>query len=107
MVEEQFIERRFELGQGELCVRFFTPSQAPGGEYQCHYCVQWPDREVRRYACGIDGIQALLLAMRTVHSDLLESETYKAGQLTWCNQSDLDLPPSWGAGPLYDPPPEP
>lgn len=102
-----FVERRFGLDGNDLVVRFYAPARAPGGEFQCQYSIAWPEREVRRYACGEDGVQALMLAMRTVHSDLVESEAYKAGRLTWCDQSDLDLPPTWGVGPLYDAPPPP
>lgn len=107
MTETPFVERRFEFDDGELVVRFFAPAKAPGGEFQCHYVVGWPEREVCRHACGLDGLQALMLAMRTVHFDLIESDAYKAGRLTWCDQADLDLPPTWGVGPLYYPPPQP
>ena len=107
MDETAFAERRFELDGGELVVRFYLPTLAPGGEFQCRYSIAWPDREVHRYACGLDGIQALMLAMRSVHSALAESDAYRAGRLTWCDQSDLDLPPTWGVGPLYDAPPSP
>ena len=55
----------------------------------------------------LDGVQALMLAMRTVHTELVESDAYKAGRLTWCEQTDLDLPPTWGGGSLYDVPPRP
>lgn len=105
MGEAAFVERRFELDGGELVARFHAPAKAPGGEFQCRWSIAWPDREVRRYACGVDGVQALLLAMRSVHSDLVESDAYKAGRLTLWDQADLDLPPGWGAGPLYDVPP--
>lgn len=107
MDESLFAERKFELEGSDLIVRFFVPFKAPGGEFQCRYSIAWPEREVRRYACGEDGIQALMLAMRTVHTDLVESDSYKAGQLTWCDQGDLDLPPTWGVGPLYDVPSPP
>lgn len=95
MGEPAFIERQFELGDRNLVVRFYTPAKAPGGEFQCWYSIGWPDGGVRRYACGLDSVQALMLAMRTVHSDLVESDAYKAGRLTWCDQADLDLPPTW------------
>jgi hypothetical protein len=107
MEEIPFVERRFDLDGGELVVCFYAPAKAAGGEFQCSYSIGWPEREVRRRACGEDGVQALMLAMRTVHSDLVESDAYKAGRLTWCNQADLDLPPTWGAGSLYDAPPQP
>lgn len=96
MDEAAFLEREFELNGGGLLVRFYMPSKAPGGEFRCGYSVGWPEREVRRYACGLDGVQALMLAMRIVHTELVESDAYKAGRLTWCDQADLDLPPTWG-----------
>jgi hypothetical protein len=102
MDETCFVERRFELDGGDLVVRFDAPFRAPGGEFQCRYLIGWPEGEVRSYACGLDGVQALMLAMRSVHSRLVDSEAYKAGRLTWCDEADLDLPPTWSAGPLYD-----
>ncbi len=45
-----------------------------------------------------------MLAMRTVHSELMESDLYKSGKLTYLKQYDLDLPPGWGDGQLYVPP---
>ena len=48
-----------------------------------------------------------MLAMRTVHWELLESAEYLSGELSFANQSDLDLPSSWGSGPLYHAGPPP
>lgn len=45
-----------------------------------------------------------MLAMKTVHSELLESDLYKSGKLTYLQEYDLDLPPGWGDGQLYVPP---
>lgn len=87
-----FLEREFEPDGHGLLVRLSTPSKAPGGEFQCRYSIMWPEREVRRYARGPDGIWALMLAMRTVHTELVESDTYMDGRLTWCEQPDFELP---------------
>lgn len=46
------------------------------------------------HTCGLDGVQALMLAMRIVHTELIESDQNKAGRLIWCDQADLDLPPT-------------
>ena len=105
MSETPFVERRFELDGGELVARFYLPAKAPSGEYQCRWTVGWPDRETGTYACGEDSVQALMLAMKYVHNELVESEAYKSGKLTLFGQGDLDLPPTWGAGPLYYVPP--
>jgi hypothetical protein len=105
MTETAFVERRFELYGGELVARFYLPAKAPGGEFQCRWTISWPTGEVGRCACGEDGVQALMLAMRSVHTELVESEAYKSEKLTLFGQTDLDLPPTWGAGPLYTIPP--
>ena len=105
MDEAAFVERKFDLDGSELVVRFYLPAKAPGGEFQCRWSIAWPGREVGRSACGEDGVQALMLAMQSVHSELVESDAYKARRLTLWDQADLDLPPTWGAGPLYNFPP--
>lgn len=107
MSDEAFVERHFALGDQKVVARFHTPALAPGGEYQCRWQIVWPDRESKFRACGIDGVQALMLAMRAVHSELVESEEYRSGLLTYLDQQDLDLPPAWGNGALYDAGPRP
>jgi hypothetical protein len=97
MDETAFVERRFDLDAQEVVVRFFTPFKAPGGEFQCRWSMTWPSGEAGRYACGGDGVQALLLAMRTVHSELVDSDAYKEGRLTLWRGAELDLPPPWSA----------
>jgi hypothetical protein len=102
--DEPFVERKFESGDDTVTISFLLPALAPGGEFQCRWSITWPDRVRQRYTCGLDGIQALMLAMKTVHSDFIESDLYKSGKLTYVDQYDLDLPPAWGDGQLYVPP---
>lgn len=104
MDEAPFVERRFDLDGDDLFARFYRPEKTSDGEFQCRWTISWPERETHRYACGEDGVQALMLAMRSVHWELVESDPYKAGKLTLYDQADLDLPPTWGAGPLYNVP---
>lgn len=105
MHDAVFVERRFDLDNHEVIARFYTPVLAPGGEYQCRWRIEWPGREQgreqERYACGIDAVQALMLAMRVVHTKLMETEEYQSGALTYLDQQDLDLPPTWGSAFLY------
>lgn len=102
-----FVERVFSSSSGDVVASFDTPYLAPGGEYRCRYTIAWPDLTRSREIAGIDGIQALLLAMRTVHTELRDSAEYKAGTLTYLDQADLDLPPGWGEGPLHEAGPDP
>ncbi|MFC7498500.1 DUF6968 family protein [Enterovirga sp. GCM10030262] len=84
-----------------------TARLAPGGEYRCRWRIIGLGQDRSRDAAGIDSVQALMLAMRTVHAELSESHEYKAGKLTYLDQTDLDLPPMWGSGSLYDAGPSP
>lgn len=102
MDEPAFVERRFELDGSELIVRFYIPTPLPEHDYKCRFLLAWPEKEVRRHAYGVDGTQALMLAMRSVDTELRDSDAYKSGRLTYLGQSDLDLPPTWGEGSLYD-----
>lgn len=107
MSEQSFVERLFELGDQQVIVRFHTPTLEPTRDYKCRWTLAWPDREERGHAYGADGVQALMLAMRSVHTKLVNCDAYKEGRLTYANQADLDLPPTWGVGPLYDAGPRP
>jgi len=102
MGDALFIERLFRFSDQEVAVRVYTPTLEPGGEYRCRWQIEWPDRSQRLATCGIDGVQALMLALRSLHSELVESDEYRNGQLTYLDQRDLDLPPTWGDGPLSD-----
>jgi hypothetical protein len=95
MPESTFIERQFTSGKGDVLARFDRPYLAPGGEYRCRWYLRFPDRERSFEAAGIDGVQALLLAMQTVHTELTESDEYKDGALTHLGNRDLGLPPAF------------
>ena len=105
MDEAVFVERRFTLDGSDLGARFYVPAKQAGGEFRCCSSIAWPEQEVHQSTYGEDGVQALMLAMRRVHFELVESDAYKAGRLTLWEQADLALPPTWGTGPLYDVPP--
>ena len=88
-----FVERHFDSPRGDVIARFEAPYPAPGGEYRCRWHLIDPDGTHSSEAAGIDGVQALTIAMRRVHSELAESADYKAGGLTYLGESDLGLPP--------------
>ena len=54
-----FPPRSFEAGGEWVIARFYAPTLSPGGEYQCRWEIEWPDRTQRHRAHGIDGVQAL------------------------------------------------
>jgi hypothetical protein len=96
-----FVERCFDVNGNVLMARFYLPVLNPSGEFRCHWSLKSSNLEIRRYACGEDGLQALMLALRAVSTELSENEGFKSQRITLWGQTDLDLPPGWGAGPLY------
>lgn len=95
-----FIERRFDLRpQGEIRTAFSRPEPITAHLWQCGYRVAWPDHEFHSRAYGLDGVQALLLAMEWVHLILLAEAAYREQEgsgetyvLTWQGRSHLAFP---------------
>jgi len=92
-MKDAFIERRYELRGGlEVLVRLEGPRPGERGDFRCDYEIVWPDRVRRFYAGGVDEVQALYLAMKSVHAELLFSPEGRRGEITWLGSSDLGLP---------------
>ncbi len=60
------------------------------GDWRCDWVIHWPHHpEQTRYAVGVDSVQALLLAMKSVSSELYNVEP----DVFWHAPGDkLDLP---------------
>jgi hypothetical protein len=95
MSDAAFVERQFDNGGTPVVCRFFKPTRQADGEYQCRWSIDWGNGERNLRAIGIDSIQALLLAMRVAHTELIESEPFKQGKLTYLNERELELPPAF------------
>lgn len=89
---EIFVEREFELRENEVVVaRIFRPVQREV-DFRCDYEIVWPDR-TRRFAMhGIDGVQALIHALKIVRVELISSPEGKLAQIRWVGMEDLGLP---------------
>jgi hypothetical protein len=44
------------------------------------------------YAAGIDGIQAIVMALQKIGAELYTSDEAKAGLLTWLGERNLGIP---------------
>jgi hypothetical protein len=51
--------------------------------WKCEYEIGWPVNPRRSKACGIDSVQALLIALQTVGVELYTSEAHQSGKLRW------------------------
>jgi Domain of unknown function (DUF6968) len=69
-------------GDIQVPVRLFQPEQRDG-MWICRYEIDWPNRTKSHLAAGIDGMQALILALRTVGAEIYASDYHKSGCLRW------------------------
>jgi hypothetical protein len=65
-----------------IAVRLHAPVQA-SKDWSCTYVIDWPDGLRRFTVYGIDAVQALLLASKSVGSELYASKNHADGSLVW------------------------
>ncbi len=63
-------------------IRIFAPERECGGGWICRYEVDWPEKPRTEKAGGLDSMQALVLALNMIGSEIYTSEYHKAGQLS-------------------------
>jgi hypothetical protein len=86
--------RRLELaGEAaqEVTVCIKPPSQV-GNDYRCEFQIAGLGDERARHAMGIDGAQALMLALQLIGANLYTSDASKQGRLTWLGSRNLGFP---------------
>ena len=88
---QPFVQRTYRLDGPELMCRFYRPI-SDGQDFSCRYEIAWPDGPRSRNAWGVDSVQSLLLAMQTVHSDLLHHQESDGLHIRWLDGKELGLP---------------
>ena len=99
---EIFVERTFSCEGQPLVCRWFKPERRDfvasngnsGEEYHCRCSILWPDHEQTQTIVGIDGVQALTLAMGYVHHALLLRRERDVLDIRWLDGRQLGLPPT-------------
>ena len=67
-------------GDESVAVRIFSPRREDG-HWSCDYEIDWPEGTRKGTSHGYDSVQALLLALNIVGSELYTSDYHKAGKL--------------------------
>jgi len=63
----------------QIPVRVFAPSQQESRGWSCRYQIEWPEGKETREMWGVDSIQALVLALQAIGSDIYTSSYHKTG----------------------------
>lgn len=65
-----------------IAVEIFAPAIGDGC-WECRFKINWPEAPRSATVRGVDGMQALYLAMQQVALELYHSSYHAAGQLRW------------------------
>jgi hypothetical protein len=97
-VVERTFERLGPSGAADVRLALGRPERdpAPGGDWRCRVVIDGLPHAVDRYAYGIDGLQALTLALVMAGADLRQARLPAGERLTFLGGPDLGLP---AAGP--------
>ena len=66
----------------DVPISVFAPEPAEV-DWICRFEIGWPEGAAKRYAAGIDSVQALLFAMQMIGAEIYASKYHEAGQLVW------------------------
>ena len=67
----------------DVPVAVFAPERQANGAWKCDTTIGWPDGVSRKSTFGVDAMQALILALQMIGTELHVSETHEAGALFW------------------------
>jgi hypothetical protein len=71
-----------DLGETAVPISIYAPTEADRC-WECRFEIGWPDGGNTRTARGLDGVQALYLAMQRIALELYGSKYHKTGLLRW------------------------
>ena len=92
MAPEPFVKRLFSVDGREVECRFFQPEE-DGADSVCRFEIDWPQEGARsRSVYGVDAVQALTLAMKVAHAQLLAARERDRRVVTWLGEEELGLP---------------
>lgn len=75
---------KFKSGKSDLdvAIKLFTPER-DGNAWKCRYEINWPEGKWESYAGGFDSMQALVLALQKIGTEIYFSDYHKSGNLFW------------------------
>lgn len=81
VIASRVLRFRSSNGEIEIPIRLFAPEETEGNAWSCRYEIDWPHGQWVHAAHGFDSIQAILLALQMIGSEIYASEYHKSGQL--------------------------
>ncbi len=73
---------RDDDGDKEIQIRLHAPEKAPV-DWVCRFEIDWPEGRAERWGAGMDGIDAVLAALKLIGAEINASDYKKSGRLVW------------------------
>lgn len=86
---QQLVEVR--IGRPRPGVAADDPTAMAHGDYVCEFQIEGIGTGGVRRACGVDAMQALVLALEQIGMYLAASDEARAGRLTWLDPTSLNF----------------
>ena len=95
--------RKFEIfegdGAGKAQVIIHMPAEMDDVHWGCEYELKGFSNSRRQKIFGVDGYQALYLAMKIVCTEIAISDEYKSGKLALFGERNFDIQEAMGFAP--------
>ncbi len=75
--------RKLSFGSEEVTVVLGMPQPVEDSDFLCPYEISCSGHTRKGYAIGVDGVQAIQLAMRKIASDLLHMSKVSGMPISW------------------------
>jgi hypothetical protein len=82
-ISQPIASRTLSFGSQELTVVLGLPQPIEGHDFQCSYVILVGEDVRGGHAIGVDGVQALQLAMRKIGSDLIHMSRVSGVPVSW------------------------
>jgi hypothetical protein len=82
LIAQRLLVLSTSSGEVDVPVRLFQP-EPKDGMWICRYEIDCPHATKSHFGAGIDGMQALVLAIRMVGVEIYASDYHKSGSLRW------------------------
>ncbi len=82
-IASRVLTLRNNQAETKIPIQIFAPEMERPGVWGCRYDVGWPDGFRSKTAWGVDGIQALYIALGMIGAEIYTSNYHKSGDLYW------------------------
>ncbi len=80
LVAARSLTTQSSAGKQDIAIRIHAP-EPDRGSWICRIEINWPDRTQDQWACGVDAVQTLTLALKMIGAILYASDLHEARNL--------------------------